>query len=123
MQNFPEGQKAAAIANHEFDRLVGSAHKFLPKSQVEGDIAALLQAAKPIKDLRNDRVAHLAENPSEQLPTYEHLDEAIIKLVELLQKYSLLIKGVSRDVFPEIQDDWQAIFRVPWIAGHSRLRR
>jgi AbiU2 len=88
---------------------------FLPKQQVESDIAALLQATEPIINFRHERIAHFDENPSEQLPTYENLDRAIFVLVELLRKYALLITGVSADPFPTIQYDWLAIFRVPWI--------
>jgi hypothetical protein len=102
MTNFPDGE-AARIANREFDRLVGDTEDFLPKKQVEADIATLVTAAKPIITFRHERVAHLDANPSEQLPTYEHLDAAISALVELLRKYSLLIKGVSADPFPTIQ--------------------
>jgi hypothetical protein len=69
----------------------------------------------PIVRSRHERVAHVDENPSEQLLTYEHLDAGILVLVELLRKYSLLINGVSADPFPTIQYDWLAIFRVPWI--------
>jgi hypothetical protein len=114
MTNFSD-EEAARIANREFDRLVGSTENFVPKRQVEVDIARLLEVTKPIIRFRHERVAHVAENPSEQLPTYENLDAGIIVLVELLRKYSLLINGVSADPFPTIQYDWLAIFRVPWI--------
>jgi AbiU2 len=117
MQNFSD-QEAGRIACREFDRLVGPTNDFLPKQQVEADIATLLQVTKPIMSFRHERVAHLDENPSEQLPTYEHLDRAIVVLVELLRKYALLIKGVSADPFPTIQYDWLAIFRVPWITAN-----
>ena len=114
MQHFPD-QEAVRIANREFDRLVGPGNDFLPKQQVEADITTLLQATKEIVNFRHERVGHFDENPSEQLPTYEHLDRGIFVLVELLRKYALLIKGVSADPFPTIQYDWLAIFRVPWI--------
>jgi hypothetical protein len=114
MTNVPDGE-AARIANREFDRLVRDTEDLLPKKQVEADIATLVTATKPIINFRHERVAHLDANPSEQLPTYEHLDAAIFALVELLRKYSLLIKGVSADPFPTIQYDWLAIFRVPWM--------
>lgn len=114
MMNFSV-EEAARIANHEFDCLVGKAEAFLPKKQVEADVAQLIQVTKPIITFRHERVAHLAANPSEQLPSYEHLDAAVAALVDLLRKYSLLIRGVSADPFPTIQYDWTAIFRVPWI--------
>jgi hypothetical protein len=113
MTNFPDAE-AAQIANREFDRLVGT-EDMLPKKQVETDITTLLEATKPIMNFRHERVAHLDANPSEQLPTYEHLDAAIVALVELLRKYSLRIKGLSADPFATVQYDWLAIFRVPWI--------
>jgi hypothetical protein len=108
-------EEARRIANEEYDRLVGKAETSLPKKQVEADVAKLLQVTKPIKTLRDERVAHLDANPSEQLPSYEHLDAAVSALVNLLQKYSLLIRGVSADPYPTIQYDWLAIFHVPWI--------
>lgn len=114
MVNFPDGEPAR-IANREFDHLVGSTEDFLPNKQIEADITTLLEATKPIINFRHERVAHLDANPSEQLPTYEHLDAAIDALVTVLKKYSLLIKGLSADPFPTIQYDWLAIFRVPWI--------
>ena len=114
MTNFSD-EEARRIANREYDRLVGKTETSLPKKQVDADVAKLLQVTKPIKTLRDERVAHLDANPSEQLPSYEHLDAAVSALVNLLQKYSLLINGVSADPFPTIQYDWLAIFRVPWI--------
>jgi hypothetical protein len=114
MTNFSD-EEAGRIANREFDRLVGKTETSLPKKQVEADVATLLQVTKPIIRFRHERVAHVDESPSEQLPTYEHLDAGISVLVELLRKYSLLINGVSANPFPTIQYDWLAIFRVPWI--------
>lgn len=114
MMNF-SAEEAARIANREFDCLVGKTETSLPKKQVEADVAQLIEVTKPIITFRHERVAHLAANPSEQLPSYEHLDAAVSALVDLLRKYSLLIRGVSADPFPPIQYDWMEIFRVPWI--------
>jgi len=110
-------EAAARTVDRTFDELVGSAERFLPGKQVEADIKNLLETAGPILSFRHERVAHFSANPSEQLPNYEHLDAAIHILVKLLQKYSLLIRGISADPFPTISYDWQAIFRVPWIVG------
>jgi AbiU2 len=110
-------EEAARIASREFDRLVGCGKEFLPKEQVEADITAMIQVAKPITTFRHERVAHFDEKPSEQLPSYEHFDRTIFVLVELVRKYAILIKGVSTDPFPTIQYDWLAIFRVPWITA------
>jgi hypothetical protein len=116
MKNFPK-EEAASIASREFDELVGSSENLLPKKKVLTDIDELQKVAGPVVRLRHDFVAHLSGKPSEQLPSYENLDAAICKIVALLDKYSLLIRGFRADPNPTFQYDWMAIFRVPWIAA------
>ena len=117
MRDVPE--EAPRLANRDFDKLAGAGKNAIERKQVDKDINQLLEAVHPIKDLRDERVAHLSANPSSQLPTYAQLDHAINFLVELLNKYSLLVRGIPADTYPTIQGDWRAIFRVPWIASTS----
>ncbi|MFI5351622.1 MAG: hypothetical protein ACHQZS_01570 [Candidatus Binatales bacterium] len=115
MSSIPKGD-VERIANKEFDEWAGKGVTCIQQADVERDIDDLLRRAKPVTTHRHERVAHLDRNPSKQLAGLGDLDRAIEKLAELFSKYSILLRRQSCDLFPSIQDDWKAIFRVPWEA-------
>lgn len=82
----------------------------------KADYLQLREDAKRITDYVNEHVAHGAHTPRSELPTMTDLHDAIDRLNEtFLRYYGILTVRSLRQLEPVIQDDWKAIFRVPWI--------
>jgi hypothetical protein len=110
-------------ANRQFDEYVGIRSSCLTREQVQKDIDFLIDRTSKIVRFRHDYLAHLASRPSKRLPTVAELEYCFALLGGYLNKYSMLIR--MRTTFPlwRAPADWQAIFRVPWIALRSDRRK
>ena len=63
-------------------------------------------------------VAHTSEVPAETVPTFDELDQAQERIVEIYMRWHVILTGadlVSMEPFP--QYDYLAPLRVPWILG------
>jgi hypothetical protein len=106
-----------AEANANFDRFAGAGLPRIDAAAVRDDIARLDAAAEAIERHTNEAIAHSAQNPSGQVPTWGELHAAIDVIGEVVEKYySLLTASMVWNMLPEIQDDWLAPFRQPWIS-------
>jgi hypothetical protein len=96
-------------------RFGGEVGEHLDPKIVEADLATLEEAAEPIKAYVDQHVAHRDSQRSDP-PTFGDLDHAIETFEKLVGKYGNLIRGsgLSR-LEPTPQEDWTAVFRVPWI--------
>jgi hypothetical protein len=103
-------------ANRQFDQFAGPGGACIDRKAVRDDIAGLEEAADAIERHTNERIAHLAQNPTSEIPTWSELHGPIDVIGDLLDKYySLLTGDIIGNILPEIQEDWRAPFRQPWI--------
>jgi len=69
-----------------------------------------------LKTYIDERVAHEAKSPSEDLPTVSDLDICIDKVAEVMKIIiAFLTFGSITSFEPEIQYRWKEIFSFPWI--------
>jgi hypothetical protein len=87
---------------------------------VKADIALLVATAEPLKRHVDEALAHTAIETDRSTPTYGDLNQAVDTIGDLVKKYtSLLEASILFTLEPQIQWDWEAPFRVPWIRGRS----
>lgn len=100
-------------------------------TQFGRDVGDHLDPAIPTADLDDLRDAsakvtryvdkHLAHSdrtpvPASDLPTVDDVHDAIDKIGDLYNRYyNLLTASFWAFLVPAMQDDWQAVFRVPWL--------
>jgi hypothetical protein len=69
-----------------------------------------------LKNYINERIAHEARNPSEELPTVSDLDICIDKTTEVMKVIiAFMTCGSIMSFEPVIQYPWREIFSFPWI--------
>jgi hypothetical protein len=98
------------------EHFAGDAGDHLDAAIVRADLDTLSSAALPIARFVDRHVAHVDADPLDSLPTFAELNEAIDTIGELFKKYALLFTAsgwVTLEPVP--QNDWLAVFRVPWI--------
>lgn len=104
--------------NRGFDRLADGADRLDPKVCAQ-DLKSLRDSAREVIAYVDEHVAHDAVEPTAaDMPTYGDIHRAIDAIGEVFNKYSVaLTGGWWHTLEPVIQGDWQAIFRLPWIAS------
>jgi hypothetical protein len=112
-----EGSNRKNMARRDFAAFSDGRGEILDASMLKSDLATLKGAAKKIMDFADKRVAHLDRKAAIYNPTFDELHECISIIDGLACKYQCLLLGAYSDsMTPTIQDDWKAIFRVPWIS-------
>ena len=77
---------------------------------------ALEEEVKIVSRHVDRHIAHSDLDPAPVTPKFSDLDGAIDVVGHLFKKYAnLLTAGTWVDLKPTPQDDWLAIFRVPWM--------
>ncbi len=111
------------LARRSFDeQFAGTAGKHLDPAIARADLNRLQADAALVKAYVDERVAHADARPRAALPTFEDLDRAIDTIGSLLAKYyNLLTANVLMGVTPVMLDDWQAVFRRPWLEPEQGL--
>jgi hypothetical protein len=103
-------------AHKAFDELAGGAHEHLVARVPTGDLERLARDSAAMKTYVDEHVAHDAAEPTAELPTFADMDAAVDALGHMFKKYSNVLTAGSWVVLePAVQEDWKAIFRVPWI--------
>jgi hypothetical protein len=99
-----------------FDQLAGGGDDLDP-TVPETDLAALRAAAKRVRIYVNEHIAHAMASPTVPgIPTYSDLNDAIDAIGETCRKYTVLLTADEWITWePVMQNDWQAIFRIPWL--------
>jgi hypothetical protein len=111
--NFPDG-----VGRKEFAKWCKKGETIINTEMIEEDIQKLNENSELIKQYVNKHVAHHDKKGSEILPTFSDLDCAVDTLGEIFSKYREIVTSIrSRKLVPEIQDDWLAPLRIPWISG------
>jgi archaellum component FlaC len=105
--------EANIIFSQEFSRID---EDHIDPGRVEHDIYNLKVISKKVEDVADKRIAHHDMLPPKSEPDLKEVNECIDYLVELLKKYWFLFTGerITGDLQPSL-DDWQEIFRMPWI--------
>lgn len=105
------------LGERGFDKsYAGSVGTHLDPAIPRGDLKALTSTAAAIKTYVDEHLAHADAKPRRSLPTFKEIDKAVDQIGDLFTKYANLLTAVSYiKLVPEIQHDWLAIFRQPWI--------
>ncbi len=116
---FPVAQQVEAdiIFSQKFSR-IDEGH--IDHEEVEKDLNILRTIGKRIEEVADKRMAHYDMKPPKRYPNLKEVNECIDYLVELTKKYWLLFTGEKLEVdFTPLPDDWQEIFREPWILSEK----
>lgn len=104
--------------HRNYDRFARDEGDVLDRNLVQTDIANLVAATEPVKRHVDEAVAHTAIETERSTPTYADMHGAVDVIGDLVGKYTSLLEAVSfYTLEPQIQQDWEAPFRVPWIPG------
>ena len=110
-----EGDQASFWAGHAektFDRCFGASDGLLSGDMNRERVNRLASASQAISDFADRLVAHLDSRGSDELPTFDDLDQAIDEIGVVLQEVTLLLTASSLvNVEPTIQEDWKRPFR------------
>ena len=113
-----ERAEADIVFSQEFS---GLDKDHINPEEVENDLYRLQTLGKKVEDVADKRVANHDMQPPKSEPKLKEVNECIDYLVELTIKYWFLFMGekIDKDLtsFP---DDWQEIFRQPWILPNNR---
>ena len=91
----------------------------LNPTEIQKDIDELSSTSDLIENFADKIVSHLDRKPLLTNPTFDELHKSIDLVEKLGCKYLLILTGASSDSMTSvILDDWQAIFRYPWIKAH-----
>jgi hypothetical protein len=104
--------------HRDFEKFSKPGDEFINPSIVRRHRRELVMSQRKLRDFVNRHIAHTSKAKMRKLPTYKELDACVDLLGNLLKKYTLLIEQAALiHVVPEIQYDWKAPFRVPWISN------
>lgn len=103
------------LGENQFDDLAGKNNNSFPKSEIEKDIYKLDNIRELLKSHINKKIAHLDKKEHGKIPTLLEIYNSVDTLVEIAHKYSLIITAVDHKFMPVIQNDWESIFKTPWI--------
>ena len=111
------GSVVERFADRDFDRFAIPGEPHIDAALVKKDLALLEDAWNVVKEYINRRITHTDQRDASYLPKFDDLDKCQDLLEELLIKYTMLFTGANlMHVLPVFQNDWQAVFREPWIA-------
>jgi hypothetical protein len=112
-----KGSVVEHFANKDFDKFAIQGSPHIDPTLVAADLAQLRVASMRCEDFADKRVAHRDKREPKELPTYNEVDACIDVLDNLYVRYLLLFHASNMtSLLPEMQYDWKAIFRVPWIS-------
>lgn len=104
------------FADKDFNQFADPGARHINPALVEADLARLRAATGRCEEFADKRVAHRDKCELKALPTYNDVHSCIDLLNGLYSRYYLLFHACSMDtLLPVYQNDWKAVFRVPWI--------
>jgi AbiU2 len=103
------------LGESQFDDLAGEDNNSFPKSEIEKDIDKLENIRELLKSHINKKIAHLDKKEHGKIPTLLEIYNSVDALVEIAHKYSLIFTAADHKFMPVIQNDWESIFKTPWI--------
>lgn len=113
----PEDELNRNEANANFDKFSGSSNRDeIDAAKARADVQRLERVGDVVKGFVDETIAHTAEERRRDVPTFDHLNEAIDEVAYLVGKYtSLLEAAMIAQYEPVIQADWKAPFRQAWL--------
>ena len=119
-----KGSVVEQFANKDFDKFAIQGAPHIDPALVSADLEKLRFASKRCEDFADKRLAHRDKREPKELPTYDEVDACIDVLDNLYVRYLLLFHASNMtSLLPEMQYDWKAVFRVPWISLTKTARR
>ena len=114
-----ERKEAYLVFTQKFS---GTDKDYIDLVGIEQDLKTLKVLGEKLEDFTDKRIAHHDQQPPKSIPMFKEVDACIDYLVELTKKYWFLFKGeeIEGDLVP-VLDDWQEIFREPWILPDDTL--
>jgi hypothetical protein len=100
------------------EKFGGKVGERLDPQIVASDREVLVNFGAPIKGYVDEHIAHSSPEIRDGVgvPRFDALDDAIDGITNVFTKYTEAVIGKTWPVLvPEIQHDWQAVFREPWI--------
>jgi hypothetical protein len=100
------------------EHFAGDVGRHIAQAVVEADLDQLLSTTAQVVAHVDRHLAHSDPRPirPDQLATLGEVHASIDVIGSLFQRYYMLLTGGSAALTPVIVDNWQAIFRQPWIA-------
>jgi hypothetical protein len=95
--------------------------EYVDPALIRADLDDLVAGAKRVSDYVDQYIAHLDAKPKAMVPTFSDLDRTLDLLGTLYQKYFFLLtaEDVHLDMV-NVDHDWTAVFRQPWIRPRQR---
>ena len=110
------------LASEHFNQFAAPEESHIDPLLVKADLTRLRDASKRCEDFADKRVAHRDTMPPKELPTFDEVNACIDLLNDLYIRYCLLFHACRVEtLLPIYADDWEAIFRVPWIPANIRV--
>jgi len=114
------GVKRAMAEQAWAEHYGGGVGRHLDPAIPEADLDALSTGAAKVKRYVDKHVAHAEPVSAEVTLTLGEVHDAIDVIGHLFKKYyNLLTAGSYVELEPAIQDDWKAVFRVPWMRSNA----
>ena len=111
-------ERALREAHSAFDRVAADARDHLDPDIPRQDLETLQTAARKVSLFVDQHIAHDQATPTAEAPTFNELHAAIDSLGEIFTKYAAVLTATTYiRIEPVMQDDWKAIFRLPWLRG------
>lgn len=114
-ERLPEGEPRV-VARHAYERLARRDGVSIDPAAVRRDLEGLRSVCRTSVAFADRRVAHLDKRPRIEPPPAEELDHAIDALLNRYVEYRALVQGAAPpSLAADLDPDWVAIFRRPWL--------
>lgn len=102
--------------NRTFDKYAGQGAEYVSSEAVKQDLDEFRKRSVRCETYADRLVAHLDKRVVKDPPSFSEFYDTVNCAETLLKKYTLLIQGHSLlSVTPVVQENWKAIFRMPWL--------
>ena len=109
------------VAEKQFDRLVGKGADRVSCGQVRCDAQKLRNDTEAVRRFANKRAAHW-DRRAVPKSTLGELDKALTLVVELVNKYSMILTGNHASLDVALTPEWTEVFEVPWIPQSAQRK-
>jgi hypothetical protein len=110
------------VAEQRFDMLAGTGARVLSASSVSLKQQELSAALGHVEEFANAHVAHRSATPNTAATRFADLRESLAVAFRVFNWCALLIEASTwTSAVPEIQSNWTAVFREPWLPASAPL--
>jgi hypothetical protein len=119
LSHYGDDRRAVVLGEQHWEEtFAGRVGDHLDSAIPRADLAALTAAVSEVKNYVDEHLAHRSEEaqPAQVTVTFEDVHAAIDAVGHAYRKYFGLVSGATMlRLTPEIQGDWKAVFRQPWL--------